>query len=220
MQCCAAFENRPSFGVTSLNRESNDLSVRGSSNCLNHCRCSESLQGTVQLSNFPPSNEQLPSNNLQESIPWRNSSPSNSLIALSSMESSAFLGDSRADMLCEAGLNNSYSHVDSRVSASGSMMDQSNAVSSNTNDVSLFSQLNGEAPFPVQHPEGEKSSFDTDLMSNDNFLFLHSKPQNGFSRNNFESLEDIMSSVLKTSMTRELPLSLLFTFFMLSFSSF
>ncbi|KAL1089087.1 hypothetical protein V6Z11_D08G298100 [Gossypium hirsutum] len=160
VQCSAAFENLPSFGMTSLNRESNDLSVRGSFNCLEHGRCSENWQGTVQLSNFPPSNEQLPSNNLQESIPWRNSSPSNSRIALSSMASSAVLGDSRADILCKAGLNNSYSHVDSRVSASGSMMDQNNAVSSNTNDVSLFSHLNGEAPFAVRHSEGDKSSSD------------------------------------------------------------
>ncbi|KAA3468215.1 two-component response regulator ARR12-like [Gossypium australe] len=203
VQCSAAFENLPSFGMTSLNRECNDLSVRGSSNCLEHGRCSENWQGTVQLSNFPPSNEQLPSNNLQESIPWRNSSPSNSCIALSSMASSAFLGDSRADMLCKAGPNNSYSHVDSRVSASGSMMDQSNAVSSNTNDVSLFSHLNCEAPFAVRHSEGDKSSFDTDLRSNDNFLFLQSKPQNGFSQNNFESLEDIMSPVFKLEQNNE-----------------
>ncbi|TYG59568.1 two-component response regulator ARR12 isoform X2 [Gossypium raimondii] len=203
VQCSAAFENLPSFGMTSLNRESNDLSVRGSFNCLEHGRCSENWQGTVQLSNFPPSNEQLPSNNLQESIPWRNSSPSNSRIALSSMASSAVLGDSRADMLCKAGLNNSYSHVDSRVSASGSMMDQNNAVSSNTNDVSLFSHLNGEAPFAVRHSEGDKSSSDTDLRSNDNFLFLQSKPQNGFSQNNFESLEDIMSPVFKLEQNNE-----------------
>ncbi|MBA0853800.1 hypothetical protein Goshw_022112 [Gossypium schwendimanii] len=203
VQCNAAFENLPSFGMTSLNRESNDLSVRGSSNCLEHGRCSENWQGTVQLSNFPPSNEQLPSNNLQESIPWRNSSPSNSRIALSSMASSAVFGDSRADMLCKAGLNNSYSHVDSRVSASGSMMDQNNAVISNTNDVSLFSHLNGEAPFAVWHSEGDKSSSDTDLRSNDNFLFLQSKPQNGFSQNNFESLEDIMSPVFKLEQNNE-----------------
>ncbi|MBA0764466.1 hypothetical protein Gotri_013815 [Gossypium trilobum] len=203
VQCSAAFENLPSFGMTSLNRESNDLRVRGSFNCLEHGRCSENWQGTVQLSNFPPSNEQLPSNNLQESIPWRNSSPSNSRIALSSMASSAVLGDSRADMLCKAGLNNSYSHVDSRVSASGSMMDQNNAVSSNTNDVSLFSHLNGEAPFAVRHSEGDKLSSDTDLRSNDNFLFLQSKPQNGFSQNNFESLEDIMSPVFKLKQNNE-----------------
>ncbi|KAK8286531.1 hypothetical protein V6Z12_D08G302100 [Gossypium hirsutum] len=172
-------------------------SVRGSSNCLEHGRCSENWQGTVQLSNFPPSNEQLPSNNLQESIPWRNSSPSNSRIALSSMASSAVLGDSRADILCKAGLNNSYSHVDSRVSASGSMMDQNNAVSSNTNDVSLFSHLNGEAPLLLGTLRATNHRL-TDLRSNDNFLFLQSKPQKRFSQNNFESLEDINESRFQT----------------------
>ncbi|GMI88495.1 hypothetical protein HRI_002518800 [Hibiscus trionum] len=233
LQHSGAFGNQPSLGVASLNQESIDMSVRGSSNCLDHGRCSENWQGTVQLSNFPSNeafgNEQLPRNNLHESIYWTNSHPSIGPIDLSSsMASSARLEDSRADMLCEAGLNNvvtphidhtankqwgdcrhdydgnlnnSFSWVD-LVSATGSVMDQSNVFNSKTIDVSLFSQLSGDSPFVVRYPEGEKSS-GTELRSTDNFLFEQSKPENGFSRNNFESLEDIMCSMIKLEQNNE-----------------
>ncbi|KAK9043965.1 hypothetical protein V6N11_072288 [Hibiscus sabdariffa] len=233
LQHNGAFGNQPSLGVASLNQEFIDMSVRGSSNCLDHGRCSENWQGTVQVSNFPSNeafgNEQMPINNLQESIYWTNSHPSIGPIDLSSsMSSSARLEDSRADKLYQAGLNNvvisnidhtannqwgdcrhdydgnlnnSFSWVDS-VSAPGSVMDQSNTVSSKTIDASLFSQLSGDSPF-VQHPEGEKSSFGTELRSTDNFLLEQSKPQNGSSLNNFESLEDIMCSMIKLEQNNE-----------------
>ncbi|XWS17760.1 hypothetical protein CRYUN_Cryun33cG0095300 [Craigia yunnanensis] len=239
-QCIGAFRNQPSLSVTSLNQESFDMGVCGSSNFLDHGRCSENWQGAVQLSNFPSSSlstseafshKQLPTNNLQEGISWTNSHLSNSPIDLSSsMANSARLEDSRGDMQCQVGLNgnviqntdytakqqwgdrrhyhngnlnHTFSRVDSLISASGSMMDQSNAISSKTTDVSLFSQLSGDAPYVVQHAEGEKSVFDTKLRSNEDFLFEQTKPQHGFSQNNFESLEDIMSSMIKPEQNNE-----------------
>ncbi|XP_039014770.1 two-component response regulator ORR24-like [Hibiscus syriacus] len=217
-----AFANQPSLGVASLNQESIDMSVRGSSNCLDHGRCSENWQGTVQSSNFQPNeafgNEQLLRNNLQEIVYWTNSHPSISPIDLSSsMASSAQLADSRADMLCQSGLNNvvvpNIDHTankqwgDSRHNHDGnlnnSMLAQNNVVSSKTIDVSLFSQSSGDSPFVVQHPKGEKSSFDTELRSNEDFLFEQSKPQDVFGRNNYESLEDIMCSMIKLEQNNE-----------------
>ncbi|XWS72602.1 hypothetical protein CRYUN_Cryun02cG0054100 [Craigia yunnanensis] len=234
-QRSGAFGNQSSLGVTSLNKESFDMGVLGASNFLDHGRCSENWQGAVQLSNFPSSSlstseafshEQLPTNNLQESISWMSSHLSNSPIDLSSsMANSAHLEDYRGNMQGLVGLgnnviqnmdytakqqwgdcrhnysgnlNNSFSRVDSLVSASGSMMDQSNAVSITTTDVSLFSQLSGEVPYVVQHLEGEKSASGTKLRSNEDFVFEQTKPQNGFCQNNFESLDDIMSSMIKS----------------------
>ncbi|XVE71105.1 hypothetical protein DITRI_Ditri10aG0123800 [Diplodiscus trichospermus] len=229
-----AFGSQSSLGVTSLNQESFDMGVHGSSNFLDHGRCSENCQSAVQLSNFPSislskseafSHEQLPTNNLQGSISWTSSHLSNSPIDLSSsMANSAHLEDSRGNMQGQVGLsnnviqnidytakqqwgdhkhdyngnlNNSFSRVDSLISASGSMIDQSSTVSTKTTDVSLFSQLTGEASYVVQHLEGEKSTLDTKLRSNEDFLFEQTKPQNGFSQNNFDYLEDIMSSMIK-----------------------
>ena len=171
------------------------------------------------------SHEQLPTNHLQESISWTSSHLSNRPIDLSSsVANSAHLEDSRGNMQGQVGLSNnviqnmdytakqqwgdrrhdynrnlnhSFSRVDSLVSASESMMDQSNAVSIKTTDVSLFSQLSGEVPYVAQHLEGEKSAFGTKLRSNEDFLFEQTKPQNDFIQNNFESLEDIMSSMIK-----------------------
>ncbi|XP_007011983.2 PREDICTED: two-component response regulator ARR18 [Theobroma cacao] len=235
-----SFGNQSSHGVASLNQESFDMGVRGSSNFLDHGRCSENWQGAVQLSSFPSSSlstseafnhEQLPPNNLQENLSWTSSHVSNSPIDLSSsMANSARLDDSRGDMQCQVGLNNnviqnmgytakqqwgdrrhdyngnlnnSFSRLDSLISASGAMMDQSNAVTSKRTDVSLFSQLSGDAPYVVQHPEGEKSAFDAKLRSNEDYLFEQTKPQSGFSQNNFESLEDIMSSMIKQGQNNE-----------------
>ncbi|XP_022754525.1 two-component response regulator ORR24-like [Durio zibethinus] len=239
MQRSGALGNQSSLGVTSLIQESFDMGVDGSSNFLDHGRCSENWQGTVQLSNFPSSSlskseafshEQLPTNNLQESISWMSSHFSNNPIDLSSMANSARLEDCRGNMQGQVGLsdndiqnmdytakqqwgdrrhdyngnlNHSLSQVYPLDSASGPMVDQSNAISTNTTDVSLFSQLSGEATYVVQHLEDEKSFFDTKLRSNEDFLFEQTKPQNGFSENNFESLEDVMSSMIKPVQSKD-----------------
>ncbi|XVE97504.1 hypothetical protein REPUB_Repub03eG0025100 [Reevesia pubescens] len=238
-QRSGAFGNQSSLGVTSLSQDSFDMGIRGSSSFLEHGRCSENWEGTVQLSNFPSSSlstsdafshEQLPTNNLQESISWTGSHFTNSPINLpSSMGNSARLEGSGGDIQCQVDLNNtviqnidytakqpwgdrrhdynvnlnhSFSGVDSLVSVSGPTMDQSNGISNKTTDVSLFSQLSGDA-YVVQHSEGEKSAFDTKLRSNEDFLFEQTKPQNGFCQNNFESLEEMMSSMIKEEQNNE-----------------
>ncbi|KAB2027733.1 hypothetical protein ES319_D05G052300v1 [Gossypium barbadense] len=237
-----AFGNQPSsLGVTSLNQEPFDMNVRGSSNFLDHGRCSENWQSAVQLSSFPSnalsasetfSHEQLPSNNLQESISWTSSHLSGSPLDLSSsMANPANLEDSRGN-ISQVGLNNnviqnidyttkqqwgdsrhdyngnmnnSFSRGDSLVPASGPMMDQSNVISDKMNDVSLFSQFSGDSTYVVPHLDGEKSAFDTKSRSNDDFLF-ETKPQNGFNQNSFEPLENIMMSMIKSDQNNETPL--------------
>ncbi|XVF89238.1 hypothetical protein PTKIN_Ptkin19aG0114200 [Pterospermum kingtungense] len=234
MQCTGSFGNQTSVGVTSLNQASFDMGVRGSSNFIDHGRCSENWQDSVQLSNFPSSSlstseafshEQLPTNNFQESISWTNSHLSNSSIDLcSSLENSAHLEDARGGMQRQIGLSNnvihnidytakqqwvdrrhdysgnlshSFSGVDSMISVSGPMLDQSQSLSSKATDVSLFTQLSGDSAYGVQHPEGEKSAFHAKLRSTEDFLFEQTKPQNGFDQSNIESFEDIMGSMIK-----------------------
>ncbi|XP_039031806.1 two-component response regulator ARR12-like [Hibiscus syriacus] len=172
--------------------------------------------------------EQLPTNDLQGSISWASSHLSNSHLDLTSlMANSASLEDSRGD-ISHVGLNNnviqnfdyttkqqwddrrhdyngnmnhSFCRVDSLVSASGPVVDQSYCYVANDKlDVSLFS---GDGVFVVPHPEGEKSTFDTKLRSNEDFLFEQTKSQNGFSQNNFEPLEHIMMSMMKSDQNNE-----------------
>ncbi|GMI92518.1 hypothetical protein HRI_002921100 [Hibiscus trionum] len=236
-----AFGNQSTHGMTSLNQESFDMHVRGSSNFLDHGRCSENWQGAVQLSSFPSNSlstseafnhEQLPTNNLQESISWASSHLSNSpLDLISPMANSASFEDSRR--ISQVGLNNnviqnidyttkkqwgdlrhdyngnvsrSFSRVDSLVSASGSVVDQGNVASDKLNGVSLFRQISGDSAYVLPHLEGEKSAFDTKLRSNEDFLFDPSKPQNGFSQNNFDPLESIMMSMIKSEQNNDSPL--------------
>ncbi|XVF48453.1 hypothetical protein PTKIN_Ptkin03bG0191100 [Pterospermum kingtungense] len=240
MQQSGAYGNQSSLGVTSLNQGSFAMGVFGSSNVLDHGRCSESWQGAVLSSNFPSTSlstneafchEQLPTNNLQENVSWSSSHLSNNPIGISSsMVNSACFEDSRGNMQGQGGLsdnviqnidysakqqwadqrqdyignlNNSFGQVDSLVSARGSMIGQSNAINAKTTDVSLFSQLSGQAPYVVHQLEGQKSAFETKLRANEDYLFEQTKPQSGFGHNNVESLEDIVSSMVKPEQNNE-----------------
>ncbi|KAK8482598.1 hypothetical protein V6N11_066260 [Hibiscus sabdariffa] len=236
-----AFGNPSSLGVSSLNQEPFDMHVQGSYNFPDHGRCSENWQGAVQLSSFLSNSlstseafnhEQMPSNNLQESISWPSSHLSNSPLDLSSPLANTTNLDSRGPRgdISQVGLNNnviqnidyrtkqqwgdqrhdyngnSFSRVDSLVSACVPVVDQSNVVGDKLNDVSLFGQLNGDSAYVVTHLEGEKSAFDTKLRSNEDFVFEQPKPHNGFSQNNFEPLENIMMSMIKSEQNNESPL--------------
>ncbi|GMI81452.1 hypothetical protein HRI_001814500 [Hibiscus trionum] len=237
-----AFGNPSSLGVSSLNQEPFDMRVHGSSNFLDHGRCSENWQGAVQLSSFPSNSlstseafnhEQMPTNKLQESISWASSHLRNSPLDLSSpLANSTNLEDTRGG-ISQVGLNNnviqnidyrtkqqwgdqrhdyngnmnrSFSRVDSLVSASRPVVDQSNVVGGDKlKDVSLFSELTGDSAYVVPHLEGEKSAFDTKLRSDEDFLFEQTKPHNGFCQNDFEPLDNMMS-MIKSEQNIESPL--------------
>uniref|UniRef100_A0A6N2N419 Two-component response regulator n=1 Tax=Salix viminalis TaxID=40686 RepID=A0A6N2N419_SALVM len=89
-----------SLRLPSLNQESFDVGVHGSSNFLDHSRCDDSWQGAVQLSAFPSfRHDPLPSSTLRDNISSTTSHIVNSPIDFSSTGSlRAPLEDSRVDM--------------------------------------------------------------------------------------------------------------------------
>ncbi|KAI5585693.1 hypothetical protein BDE02_06G162600 [Populus trichocarpa] len=95
-----------SLSMPSLNQESFDVGVQGSSNFLNHSRCDDNWQGAVQLSTFPSlpigepfRHDQLPSSTLRGNISSTTCHIVNSPIDFSSTGSlTAPLEDSRVDM--------------------------------------------------------------------------------------------------------------------------
>ncbi|KAE8700426.1 Two-component response regulator ARR10 [Hibiscus syriacus] len=177
--------------------------------------------------------EQLATNNLQESISWASSHLNNIPLDHSSpLANSTISKDSRGD-ISQVGLKNnviqdidyttkqqrvyrrhdyngnmnrSFSRMDSLVSASGLVVDQSNAIDNKLNDVSLFSQFSGGSAYVVPHLEGEKSAFDTKSRLNVGFLFDQTKSQSGFSQTDFEPSDDIKMSMIKSEQNNEPPL--------------
>ncbi|GKU87164.1 hypothetical protein SLEP1_g1608 [Rubroshorea leprosula] len=167
--------------------------------------------------------EQLSCNNLQANFSWSSSQMGNNTSDLaSSMAITASLEDSRGDMQCQNGmnsdviqkmnypakqqweehgynqnLNRSFGGVNSLVSSSGVVMDQSGAVGSKRADDSLFGQLNRVAPYVAGHTKGERSTYDSKLRSNEDILLEQMKSQNSFIQNNYDSLDDIMSAMIK-----------------------
>lgn len=112
-----AFVNQSSLGVASLNPESFDINIGGSSNFLNHNRSEESWHGAVQLSRFssnalplsePFNHDQMASNNL--GIPSTSHHIGNSPIEFTSTSAvSGPLEDSRGDV-CHEGLIGNVIH--------------------------------------------------------------------------------------------------------------
>lgn len=200
------FGNPSSLNVTSLNPETFDIGVRGSSNFLDHSRCDDSWQSAVQLPKFPSNS--LP---LSESFSHGRHITSNPLDISSSMPTSTPLEDSRADMSCQAGLignvvqnytskqpweehrqdynnqnlNNSFSAVNSLASSNCTMGPFSQSMNQNN------------APYTVQHTDVEKTSLEMKQRSNDDYLLEQSKSPDGFIQNNYDSLDDIMSAMIK-----------------------
>ncbi|KAL5772855.1 hypothetical protein ACOSP7_012460 [Xanthoceras sorbifolium] len=223
-QSRGSFGNQSSLGVPSLNPGSFDMGVSGSSNFLDHSRRDESWQGAGQLSKFPSNSmpmsepfghDQLAHTNLSSNLSCQIGN--NSLDNSSSMAAPIPLEDSRGDVQCQAGgisnviqnmnfnhnLSHSFSNINSLVSGNSDMgsfsqsMDQTSTVGNKTIDVSLIDQFNGSSLYIAQHTGVEKSSLDTKFKSNDDYLFEQSKSQDGFIQNNYESLDDIMSTMMK-----------------------
>ncbi|XP_021658255.2 two-component response regulator ARR18 isoform X2 [Hevea brasiliensis] len=102
-----AFATQSSLSVPSLNQESFDVDVHGSSNFLDHSRCTENWQGAVQLSKFttnslplsePFSHDSLSTSNLRDNISSTISQIGNGLNDFSSSSVLATPSDSRVDM--------------------------------------------------------------------------------------------------------------------------
>ncbi|KAJ0090792.1 hypothetical protein Patl1_14719 [Pistacia atlantica] len=207
-QIRGAFGSQPSFGVPSVKQESFDIGVRGSSNFLDHNRCDESWPGGAQLSTFPSNSlpmsepfghDQIHSNNLNGNLPSTISQITNNPLDLSSsITTSVHMDDTRGGVQCQTGLidnvvqNINYNHNLNNSFSSGHSLASVNC------GMGPFSQsLDQSSPYTVQQNGVEKSSLDTKLRSNEDYLFEQSKSQDGFIQNNYESLDDIMSAIMK-----------------------
>ncbi|OAY46920.1 two-component response regulator ARR18 isoform X2 [Manihot esculenta] len=107
-----AFATQSSLSVPTLNHESFDVRLHGSSNFLDHSRCTENWQGAVQLSKFPTnslplsepfSHDSLSRSNLRDNLPSTSSQIGNSLNDFDSSSVHATPLYSRVDMQGQTG---------------------------------------------------------------------------------------------------------------------
>ncbi|CBI18671.3 unnamed protein product, partial [Vitis vinifera] len=76
-------------------------------------------------------------------------------------------------------------------------LDQNNAACNRKMDMPLISQSNASSSSLVQHSEVEKSAMDTKMVSNEDYLLEQTKSQDGLIHNSYESLDDLMSAMIK-----------------------
>ncbi|KAK9275968.1 hypothetical protein L1049_023244 [Liquidambar formosana] len=76
-------------------------------------------------------------------------------------------------------------------------LDQNGTVCSRNTDVSVIGQLNGGTPSLLQHSEVEKLSMDPKMKSHEDYLSEHTQSQGSFIQNGYESLDDLMSAMIK-----------------------
>lgn len=76
-------------------------------------------------------------------------------------------------------------------------VEQINGGYSRRMDVSVAGRPNGGSSTLVQHDEAEKSTMSMKLRSNEGYLLEQSKLQGGLTHNNCDSLDDLMSAVMK-----------------------
>ncbi|KAK7329968.1 hypothetical protein VNO77_24151 [Canavalia gladiata] len=217
-----AFRNPSSLGATSVNKQSFDPGICGSSNMLDYNRCKESWQSSAQISNFPANtssvgnvfnNDQLPQNSLHFSSSTFHGR--NNPVDFSSTSAIAVpLEDARGELQCQEGLlgnillascyNNDISRTfnskNSLISPNGissslgHSLDQNNSLCSKGSDASLVGQLNGVNPSIAQSSEVEKFY---SMKSNDASILQPKKSQEGLIQNSVGSMDDIMSNMVK-----------------------
>lgn len=208
-QIRAAFGSQPSFSVPSVNQESFDIGVRGSSNFLDHNRCAENWQGEAQLSKFPsnslPMSEpfghnQIHSNNLDGNLQSTvsNRITNNSLDMSSLITASVHMDNTGAGVQCQTGLiDNVVQNMNYNHNLNNSFSSRNSLTSVNCGMGPFSQSLDQSSPYIMQQNGVEKSSLDTKSRSNDDYLFEQSKSQDGFIQNNYDSLDDIMSTIMK-----------------------
>uniref|UniRef100_A0A5B6YVB1 Putative two-component response regulator ARR12 n=1 Tax=Davidia involucrata TaxID=16924 RepID=A0A5B6YVB1_DAVIN len=239
-QSGGGFGNQSSFKMASLNSESFNIGVSGSSNFLDHGRCNENWQSPIQLSKFPSNSlslskpfnhNQLLPNNLRENASSTGPHTQNSPLDFSStITVAAPLEDSRGEMQCQAGFvgdivqqmnqvpsqmwgehkqdynqnsNHIFSTLNSLVPANSFVgplsqsFGQNDGVCNRRMDVSLVGQSNNGASTLLQHSEVEKSTMDSKLRSNEDYLLEQTKLQGGFVPNSYDSLDDLMNAMNK-----------------------
>ncbi|KAJ0030577.1 hypothetical protein Pint_14534 [Pistacia integerrima] len=202
---CATTASGNSF---MLQAGSQPAQIRGAFGSQPSFRCDESWPGGAQLSTFPSNSlpmsepfghDQIHSNNLNGNLPSTISQITNNPLDLSSsITTSVHMDDTRGGVQCQTGLidnvvqNINYNHNLNNSFSSG------NSLASVHCGMGPFSQsLDQSSPYIVQQNGVGKSSLETKLRSNEDYLFEQSKSQDGFIQNNYDSLDDIMSAIMK-----------------------
>ncbi|XP_062078331.1 two-component response regulator ARR12-like [Humulus lupulus] len=218
--------DQSSVRVTQLLPESFDSESRGSSNFLDHNRCSESWQVAVQSSKFPPTalpmsepsnHGHIHTNNL--GIPSTSAQIGNNPRAFSS--TSAFLaplagtrdGQGHGDFIGNVvqstnytekqrwgnhKLNQNFGALNSMVSANNTMgslnqtLGQNSAIYSENFGRSIVDQLNGCTSSVFGN-----SAMVAKTETNEDYLLDQSKAHDDFIQNSYESLDDIMTAMMK-----------------------
>lgn len=219
-QTGGGFMNQSSLKVASLGSESFNLGSSCTSNFLDQGRCNESWQSAMQPSKISPNplplnenfHDQLPSNGLR----FNNSNgfSSNTAVPLPLEDSRSgsqggLVGDVAHNM--NQSLNqkrgpytqyssNAFSTLASLVPANGGVgqtKDQNSVVYSRGTDALSFGRSNGGASMLVQHSDNEKSTMESKLRSNGDYLLEQTKLQGGFVANGYDSLDDLMHAMMK-----------------------
>ncbi|XP_061990577.1 two-component response regulator ARR12 [Rosa rugosa] len=100
-------------------------------------------------------------------------------------------------------LNQTFSAINSPGSTLGingpvsQSLDQNVAVCSYERNSSLFDRLNGATAMFEQPSEAGKSSMETKMKPNEDYFLEQIKSPSGFVQNSYESLNDIMSTIMK-----------------------
>lgn len=101
-------------------------------------------------------------------------------------------------------MNQNFGVLNSLVSANSSTMGSLNqslgqniAVCSEYSNRSIIDQLNGFTPSVFGTSEIEKSAIDTNTGTNEDYLLRQAKAEDAFIQNSYESLDDIMTAMMK-----------------------
>ena len=101
-------------------------------------------------------------------------------------------------------MNRNFNSIDPLFSTNGvpssvmqSLNHNNNAMYSKRADASLAGRLNGAAPSLTQQTEVEKFSSDIRMKPNEAYILEQMKSQDNFALNNYGSLDDIMSGMVK-----------------------
>ncbi|KAJ7955601.1 Two-component response regulator [Quillaja saponaria] len=200
----ATFGNQSTVRAASLNAESFEIGIGGTSNLLDYNRCIDGWQGAVQLSKVPSNSFPLIAVPLEDARVDVQSQEGliGNVVQATNYKTKQRWGESRQDY--NHNLGHTFNSMNSPVSGSrmtsslGQSLNQNNAaICSIRIDVSSTGQLNGATPSISQHTGVDKFSMDRVSSSNQTYLMEQMKSQNAFAQDNSESLDDIMSSMVK-----------------------
>ncbi|KAJ6296196.1 hypothetical protein OIU78_024101 [Salix suchowensis] len=216
IQTRRSLATQSSLSMPSLNQESFDVGVRGSSNFLDHSRCDNNWQGAVQLSTFPSNSlplgepfrhDPLPTSTRRDNISSTSSHIVNPLDFSSSGSLTVPLDmQGQADLVGNIFHNTNYTSKNRWGESSqnynpclnGSFGSMSQSMEQRKRfDASVLGQSNSGTQSMFQHLEAENSALDPKMRSNEEFLLEQTKPPNGFVQNNYDSLDDMVNAMIK-----------------------